>query len=368
LEIFKLLSTSDPTVFTAGQAIIKPTSIMWAERYRDPGEFEIIAPLSSGLVEFLPIGCFISHLNTLEVMIVENHEVAEDNISDPFVKITGRSFESFLENRIVGMNQVRASSTISEYALSATNTWVQVVSMINDHIKNATYTDDNLPNVTALHTVTGTGVVEARTVKRTGLHRVILELLEMEDLGIKTIRRNPFGGPSSSSTETRIVIHKGNDKSAQIIFSWKSGDLDKAEYLWSDKKLKNSAVVLGRYVNTVVDTAGATKYNRRSAIVTADDIDGHLGATPSGAVLTDVINKMQVRGREAINSQNRVTITRADLGDVSKYQYRKDFEVGDLVSLDGNFGQIAVMRIIEYVEIFDENGESGHPTLSLPGE
>jgi Siphovirus ReqiPepy6 Gp37-like protein len=186
-------------------------------------------------------------------------------------------------------------------------------------------------------------------------------------LGMKTIRRNTFGTPDGSSSQTNMCVHRGVNRSASVIFSWKSGDMEGAEYLWSNKKLKNSAIVLGRYVNVVVDTVGATKYNRRSMIVSGDDIDGNLGSVPTGGALTSVVSKMQARGREALGSQNNVTITRTDFASVSRYQYRKDFEVGDLIALDGNFGQIAVMRIIEYVEIQDENGESGHPTLALPG-
>jgi hypothetical protein len=76
---------------------------------------------------------------------------------------------------------------------------------------------------------------------------------------------------------------------------------------------------------------------------------------------------MHTRGRQALAKQNRVTISRADISKLTNYQYRRDFNVGDLVSLDGNFGQIATMRVVEYVEIEDENGESGHPTLAIPG-
>ena len=68
-----------------------------------------------------------------------------------------------------------------------------------------------------------------------------------------------------------------------------------------------------------------------------------------------------------LESFNRVTITRADIAPVAKYRYRTDFQVGDLISIDGNFGAIAVMRVMEYVEIQDETGETGHPTLALPG-
>ena len=341
-------------------------SIMWTERYQEAGEFEIIANLSSGLREFLPIGTFISHEDTLEVMFVENYEISEDENEDPTIKITGRSLEAYLENRIVAMNNIRMFPNVFDYILDPDYTWNQVVYLINEHIGSDLSPGDVLDNIIGTTNVTGTGVVEPRSIKRMDLYKAILELLAIDDLGIKTIRRNTFGVPDGSPDETRIVVYKGVNKSATVIFSWKAGDIDKAEYLWSDKKLKNSAAVVGRYVNTVVDTPGAERFNRRSMVVSADDIDGHLTEFPAEPELSDIISRMQVRGRAALDSQNRVTITRADISNVSKYQYRKDFEVGDLITLNGNFGEIAVMRVVEYVEIQDENGETGHPTLSLP--
>ncbi|MET0786292.1 MAG: hypothetical protein ABWY25_06260 [Paenisporosarcina sp.] len=368
MELFKFVSNVYTTVFTEGRMINGALSVLWAERYRDPGEFQIVARLSSGLREFLPIGTFISHANTLEVMVVENHEVQEVGMEDPTIVITGRSLDSYLENRIVGMNQVRASSTLQEYALAANYSWNQIVTLINDHIQHGTYTDDNLVNIFATTNVTGTSPVnEARSVKRENLSKTVIGLLAIDDLGIKSVRRNTFGAADGSPNQTNLCIHRGVDKTASVIFSWKSGTIENAEYLWSDKKMKNSALVLGRYINVVVDTPGMTNANRRSMVVSGDDIDGNLGAPPTGGTLTTVVSKMQVRGREALESQNRITITRADVANVSQYQYRKDFQVGDLISLDGNFGQMAVMRIVEYAEIQDENGENGHPTLAVPG-
>jgi len=370
MELFKFV-TANPyiTIFTEGRMIIGATSIMWAERYRDAGEFEIVAPLSSGLKDFLPIGTFISHIDTYEIMVVENQEIKEENAEDPTITITGRSLDSYLENRIVGMSLARASNLIQEYPLAAMYSWNQIVNVINDHIQGLAYSDDNIVNVVAVTTVTyPPGTNEARTFKHVDLYKTVLELLSVDDLGIKSVRMNTFGAPDSSPIQTQLVVHRGVDRSKTVIFSWKSGDIQGADYLWSDKKMKNSALVMGRYVNTVVDTPGMNWANRRSMLVTADDIDGHLDTVPTGTALTDIVAKMQVRGREALKNQNRVTITRSDLANISKYQYRKDFQVGDLIMLDGNFGQIGVMRIIEYVEIQDENGETGHPTLAVVGE
>lgn len=367
MELFKFLPTPAPTSFDQGRMINGAKTVMWAERYRDPGEFEITAPLSSDLINFLPIGSLISHVDTYEVMVVENQEIVEGTVEDPIVKITGRSLEAYFENRIVGMNQVRANSTIIEYIIASDSTWAQAVWMINDHISNGTWTDDNLPNVVATHSVTGSGTYAARSVPRANLHQALVDILAVDDLGVKTIRRNTFSAPGGSATNTNVVIYRGADRTATVIFSWKSGDFSETEYLFSDKSLKNSAVIIGRYINTVYDVPGSTKYARRSVAVDGSDIDGIYNAPPTGANLTDVVNKMQIRGKQVLGSQRRVAITRADLANVSKYQFRKDYDVGDLISLDTNYGGIRIMRVTEYVEIMDENGETGHPTLALPG-
>ena len=366
MELFKFNYTTDPTVLERGEFISKAKSIMWTERYSEPGEFEIEALMSSGLREFLPIGTLISHSDTMEVMIVENHEIKEEEKKDLIITITGRSFDTYLENRITGMNLARSSGPgMFEYILPADYTWNQAVKLINDHIVNTFNADDALVNVVAQTTVTGTGISVDRTIDRGTVSQRLREILAIDELGIKTIRRNTFG-VVGSSTQTIMSIFRGVDRSAKVIFSWKAGDLDSAEYLFSQKKERNSAMVVSKYLNVMVD-GGATKYNRRMMIVDADDIDGHLTAVPSGAELSDMYNKLVVRGQQALKNQNRVTISRTDVSNTSLYQYRKDYDVGDLISLDGNFGQIAVMRVVEFVEIEDENGESGHPTLELPG-
>ena len=112
---------------------------------------------------------------------------------------------------------------------------------------------------------------------------------------------------------------------------------------------------------------GPTKYDRRFMLVDASDIDDHLETAPTGDPIDE--NHKQNDHTEEIklsDVKTTITISSANVSDVSKYRYRRDYNVGDWVMLDGNFGQIAKMRVTEYAEIEDENGESGSPTLSLP--
>lgn len=363
MELFKFTYNDYPS----GEMINNTKSIKWIERYSDAGEFEIKAPLSSGLKDFLPEGTLVSHMDTLEVMIVENHEINEQKDKDPLLIITGRTFDTFLENRIVGVNLARASSTIDEYILAADYTWDQAVTLINDHIF-ATDADDMLLNVIAESTVPGTtGTSEERTINRGNVYERLLEILAIDDLGIRTFRRNVFVGLGGANDDIMMSIYRGEDKSNEVIFSWKGGDLDSVDYLFSGKKLKNSALVVGRYIYRMVDM-GPVNYNRRMMIVDASDLDGHLNAVPTGGALTTLLSKMNVRGKQALAKQKLIVISRTDVANVCHHRYRRDYKVGDLVSLDGNFGETTTMRVVEYVEIKDENGESGHPTLSIPGE
>lgn len=365
MDFFKFDPGSDATLLQNGEIINNIERSMWVERYAEPGEFSFESKLSSGLKDFLPEGTIISHTDTLELMIVENHEIPENKEEDPSIIITGRSFISFLENRAVGVNQARASSTVNTYNLSSGYPCDQIVQMINDHILSPYSTDDSLTHVQALNAVTSElGEEVARTVTFGPLLDRVLEMLKIDDLGIKTVRANPFG-VEGGATDTVIYVYRGINRSAYIIFSWDQGDLDVAQYLFSNKDNKTSAFVLGQYVCVMVDGT-ATKYNRRIMMVDGTDIDGNLGEMPTGATLTNVINAMTALGQLALANQNNLSIMQSDMSKNSRFEYRKDFHVGDLITVDGNFGQTEIFRIVEYAEIEDENGESGHPTLALP--
>lgn len=364
MDLFRFQPITGPILLTQGKIIGNTKSIMWVERYRDAGEFIIKARLDSGVREELPIGTLISHVDSTDVMIVENHEISDAESPDLEVVISGRSFETFLENRIVGSNQNWPNAApYPELVVPSNYTWVQIVSLIEQQITTLHAIDDNdaLLNVTILHNVVGTGETFARVLKRTDLYSVVLELLDIEKLGIKTIRP---GNWSPQTPNLVLQIHKGVDRTKEVIFSHDSGDIQNADYLWSNKNLKNAALVTGRWVEVIVK-GPETGYNRRMLFVDASDIDNSFSNAPVGADLTNVRNAMTVRGNQEISAHNELVISKAQAkGNLKKYVFRQDFDVGDLVTIDGEFDDKTVKRVIEYVEIEDENGESGYPTLS----
>jgi hypothetical protein len=365
MDFFKLLYDVYPTVLDQGGIFINNISrAMWVERYSTPGEFSFESPLSTGLKDFLPLGTLVSHIDTSDLMIVENHDISEQEDEDPVIKITGRSLPSYLENRMVGMNAARVAPSLNPYLLSADWTFSQIQKLINDHIQTPYDTNDALNNVRAMHLFfTGYGTNEARNIDYGNVWQKVEELLKVDDLGISVQRR-----PSIfSTTETLLYINKGGDRRDTVSFNWQGGDISGAEYLFSLKDLKTSALVKSKYFVVPVDLAGSVGYNRRMIEVDASDIDEHFTAIPTGTDFTNVIAAMNVRGRQVLKKQTTVSIVQSDISKIPKFQYRKDYFIGDLVTLNANFGQIVTMRVVEYAEIEDENGESGHPTLAVPG-
>lgn len=368
LDLFKFTSNpGSPTTLLGGEAIGGYLSAMWVERYQDAGEFEIRATLSSGLKDFLPLETFISRPCTFEVMMVENHEVIDDNDLDPILIITGRSMFSLLDRRIAGIYQVRNGVNIqpAPYYVYSNYRSLQTVYMINEHINFSNDVNDRFDNIIATSSINDDVVVNTKNVRIESLLEAVKSVCGVDDQGFRTLRRSPFNVYGASDM-TNFNIYKGIDKSATVIFSYERGDITRAHYLWTNKNYKTTMVVQGGRCVTYAEIATKTKMDRRMGFMDASDVEGRYPESPSVLVLSWINGDMQLRGFEQMANQKQLTMAQVDISPNTNYYYRRDYNLGDLVMLDGNFGAMQKMRVIEHVEIEDENGNSAHPTLVLP--
>lgn len=367
MDIFKFTNPSNPSKMEQGEIINGLSSKMWIERYRDAGEFTLTAPVSVGLGITLPVGTFISHTDTDEIMVVENIEINEDQESEAVMTITGRGYETQLEQRIVGSNNVFPTSGADlSFELAANYTWVQAENLIKGHIYASELEDssDALPYITALNSVSGTSESIDRAIQRGYLYERLMELLAIDDLGIKIIRPSVNSPLGPTDPNVAFLIHVGEDLSADISFSYDTGEIVTADYLYSNKAYKTSALVSGTYVETVVHLPGLTELARRWMFLEAKDIDGDLTEAPVGPAILPIAAKLEQRGLELLKSQKFIILNKAEISKEStRAQYRTDFNVGDYITVNGDYNVFTKMRVTEYVEIEDENGSSGYPTL-----
>lgn len=361
MDLIKLSSvTANPTELSVGETINGHKSVMWIERYREPGEFKIEAPLSSGLMDFLPIDSFITHLNTSVVMMVENHEIDQPKDADPTIAITGRCYTCFLENRVLGDQEL--TNEVTDYVLASDQTWDQVVSLINDHVVDPANVNGRLFGLDVNHTCTGSATVEERILRPSTVFSAVQDILKVDDLGLKSVR------PTSTEPDVFFTVYRGNDISTKVRFSWMRGDLDFVKYFYSNRKYRNRAWVMGKWVQTPFNPTSALNFDQRTMHLDASWIDERQPSYPSAVPRALIIAAMQITADAALKAQNRISITQADVSDNTNIQYRRDYKLGDLVTVDGDFGSSAVMRVVEFAETDDETGSKGHPTLAIPGE
>lgn len=342
------------------------SSKMWIERYRETGEFTLTAPATDEMRAKLPIGCFISHLNTSEIMVVENHEIPDDKEAKRVLTISGRGLDTILERRVAGAFTVTNPPNYyvgSGYLLGAYDKpWSRALNLIKNHILNGL---DAIPNTTAISEV-GNEVGEFGDYDYIVLQQVykaLMDQLSIDDLGLKIVR------PSPGTFVTNFVIHKGTDRTADVIFSFDTGEIVSADYLWSNKNEYNSAVVVTKFLQAFVMPVSVSGFERRTLMIDASDLDQQHTLTDyvnDAALTSTTVAAMQRRGRDILGAKNGVTLTRAETSkQISSYKYREDYDVGDTITIRGDYNTAAAMRVVEYVEIEDETGESSYPTLSL---
>lgn len=356
MEIFKLNSSYFPSTTVP---IFK--SLIWTERYLEAGDFEIVCEDDISILTTLPLGSLVSHTDTSEVMIVENHEVERDKEKKLKVKVSGRSFETFLENRTTtGSAQPVTDGadppvTIVE-TLASMPSCEAAAYIIKYKVQSGYATGgDVIPNVIVDEVVRTHDSAMVHTVKRGDIYSRVLEFLRMSDTGIKTIR------PTGASTDIKIVISDGLDLQDKVSFYSQYADLEDAKYFKSIKGYKNYARVsahtatrLYRHRDLGSDVTGL---DRKVMYVEADDLEGSF----SPASNTDA---MASRGQSALDKQKKTSLFEAKVSENARPKFKFDYDVGDVVKVFSEFAAPESMRVTEYIlTLDDEKGIAGYPTL-----
>lgn len=380
MEIFTLSRTN----WREGKIVNGIKSAVWVERYRDPGEFTIVAIPSVELLTQLSIGTFLSHTDTKDFMIVETHELTEDAEDGPELIISGRSATTIYEQRILTPGETgfyianpdtgpypRPDDWIQrdfpyQIKLSATSRRTRAQEILEYNSLSTTPWIDAQTGTVGFNITTQASVpafAGEMVIRRGNKLDAAIDMLTVTDSGMRAERPVPLVG-SSGTTNAQLYIHNGIDKSTLIQFSVESGELSDARYLWSNKSYKNAAVVVGQY-HAVSIIPGTTGFDTRIMVVDANDInDRYIDYKDPLSKLTGIQQALTRRGLEALAAQSLTYIVEANATKSTRYVYRKDYNIGDQIKVVGRYGLSANMRVTEYTEVDDENGESSYPTLS----
>lgn len=356
MQVFKLNASYLPSDTVQMK---KDDTLAWTERYQVPGDFKLEIQNEVSVLFNLPLGTLMSHTDTTEVMIVENHEIDRNSNKGLKITVSGRSFETFAENRLT----LGSASALEAGGAAIIQTTASLPSstiardLLRLALQPGTATaDDAIPNLLAYSVMAFLDAPMSYVVKRGDVYARVLEFLKICDAGVKTMR------PNGAQTTIDLVVHDGVDRTDSIIFYAQNEDLDDAKYFWSAKGEKNYAQIAGKlYARLYRDRNVGTNQqglNRKIMYVDANDLE----AASYPPTSTDV---MSARGQTELDKKQRVSLLQAKISKTARPKFKFDYDVGDIVTVFGDFGVAQTMRVTEHILTVDKDGIRGFPSLAI---
>jgi hypothetical protein len=352
-------------------------SAIWTERYYGDSEFELVVPGTPRNAQILPPGIFLALKGTQELMIAQGQEFTTEKT----LKVTGISVLKWLNNRFV-----RTSAKHEDRYWYINDTVGQVLqNIVYLMCVGGGYLDGSIP----------TGIPNPWRLKVPGLHTYGRDTSgDILNIGV------PYGPvfdalyeiattyeigqrvdliPSSSADRLRYSNYRGIDRTSgqnvrpPVRFSSSMDSLTDISEIQSiaayktevyafapglDEASKALATTPGINVRANVPSSG---FDLLTQIIFAEDITtDQVGG--DAAKLLDILNS---RAKDTIANTEYVKVVDGEIVPTAQFKYGRDYNLGDLIEIQGNSGIINKARVTEYIRTQDETGERAYPTVSM---
>jgi hypothetical protein len=345
------------------------TSIIWSEDYYGAGSFEIFTPLTQKSKELLQIGYFVTKPADDHIAIIEEVTYKDEEIDGAMIIARGRMAKSLLDRRL--------AYSLSGHTITPCRMTGNVATACQDTVQ--------------AHAGTSASSARSLGIVRGSTGGITQEITADTQLGEESSRQSSYKN-LLSFTDTvlqeyecgaRITLNgtslvydcfEGVDRSvgntdgnSPITFSEDFENLVTAEFHRNEKNYKNFALIGGagdgleRFYSIVAGWQSGLE--RREMWVDASSLnrtykdDNDEEQTYSEVEYRAMLN---AAGKQQLNV-NKVTETFDGVLDIqnSRWQYNRDFALGDIVTTqDDDLGKYVNVRLREVLEVQDENGYS----------
>jgi hypothetical protein len=82
-----------------------------------------------------------------------------------------------------------------------------------------------------------------------------------------------------------------------------------------------------------------------------------------GGSAENLLNLLNSRARDGLAANEFVKAVDGEIVPTSQFKYGVDYNLGDIIEVQGNMGVIQSSRITEYIRSHDLTGEKAYPTV-----
>ena len=334
-------------------------SMLWTDKYYEPGEFEIYTPVSDEMIEFPKVDNYIRIAQSKHLMIVEDIQIEADVENGNHIKIKGRSLESILDRRCV-VNELNVSgsfqntirSLISNNFISPSDTARRIDNFIFEDS-----TDTRITSLTYENQYKGKSVLE-----------IIEEMCKDKEVGFQVILND----------EGQFVfsLYMGIDRSYRqealpwVVFKPSFENLINSNYAEEHNAAKTFCYVHAQY--TERSGEGTNSSDQIDVIRTVGSGTGLLRKEvyKEGGVSKDEdmsmaewYAKLDQSGTDELKEKKIQKVFEGELETTRMFIYDRDFFVGDVVQVANEYGMESPARMTEYTWEISSSGINNHPTF-----
>jgi hypothetical protein len=309
------------------------TSFLWHKCYYKCGDFEITMSTAEHNYDLIQVGRYVARDDDDRIGVIEKVVVTFDIDTGETATISGRFIEKILGQRIV-WDQTSVNGTVEN----------GIYAILYANIINPSDADRKIDSFELKAPKHFADRLEAQYTG-TNILSLTEEVCQALSIGFKVALQNG---------KLVFELYKGTDRSygqkdnTWVVFSDVNGIMTDMSYRYAIDGETNVARVAGegegkdRKVSTVGSSSGL---ERKELFVDAKDIQSN------GGEITDAeyINLLNQRGAEKLTMPVQEVDSAVRL--TNKYVYKKDFDLGDIVSIENTEWGISMnKRIVEVLE------------------
>lgn len=350
--------TEKPPYYQCEKVIDNATSVIWCERYQEPGEISLLLPATQELMKFFwEPGLIVTRPDSDRAMRVETVTITTASDGVDQIRITGRSAESFPAERVIMQRgrmyqkPVDAVNYLIRENIGAY--WYEHTDKDHQHdsldvIRYFNLFAEGESNIEGAQEITDDAFGE-------NLGSVITEYCRGHDFGFKVV----FDGE-----KLLYSCYRGSDRTLNqsdrnaVVFADDLRNLGASEYTRNRNEYYSHVIVGG--AGAGLERAWSDFYkdyrayrgiggNLREKFINAPGVESD--------TLSGVAFNMVTASRETYSMT-------AEAESGGQYRYREHYFLGDRVSVVNRYGLEGTATVSEVVETEDENGSYCIPTLT----
>ncbi|WMJ81978.1 siphovirus ReqiPepy6 Gp37-like family protein [Clostridium sp. MB40-C1] len=340
------------------------TSLRWIRRYYKGGEFELHCALNSNTLKLLQRENIIYKKDDAEAGYIETRQLKIDNNGQEYLEIKGKFLTNYLDRRI-NWDRVNFNGKTEELMRK----------LVNDNAINPSNINRKIPNL-ILEALKGFN----EDIKYQNSFGNILDCLE------NISNTSNLGYRNLLDIRNRKIIfdaYKGVDRTvnngtiAPCIFSRDFENILEQEYMDSLNNYRNTTLIAGagegstRKLTSIEEGKGLDRYEMYVDARDLQDIEQQEveKIDEEGNKTKETIDveipwdryKAQLlqRGKEKLEECNEIQTFNSRLNTNGNNVYKKDFDLGDIVTVvDKKWGIRIDARITEIEEVYEQQGLS----------